>query len=245
MIRSFKYFVFLFSFFLSFSLHSINSISYCVKSPSLIFAGETYNVIITINKNDITGSSKFEIAVPNGFIIEPVYTSGANFTFENNKGKFIWVVIPKTESVEISYNITVPYSYMGEKKIFRKFFYVDDNKIHEEGFYSTIKIIENDLLLNIKSTALISNNNIKFKIQVGAFTKQISPNYLPNNIINKYKIEEIYINNYFKYYVGDYNSLEEALKIKNSLTVKGAFITAYNNNERITIKDAIRILKEY
>ena len=222
----------------------MNNVSYCVKSPSYVFAGETYSVNVTINKSDITGSSKFEVIVPNGFIVEPISTSGANFIFENNKGKFIWVIIPNTENLYLSYNITIPKSYKGEEKIFRKFFYVKEKQIHEEGFYSVINIVENDLL-SIIVPEISQKNNITFKIQIGAFSNKISTHKISQKLATNYEIEELFIEDYFKYFIGNYTSIDDALSAKNSLDIDGAFITAYNNNERITIKEAVEKQKEY
>ena len=216
----------------------MNNVSYCIKSPSYVFAGETYSVSVTINKSDISGSSKFEVIVPDGFIVEPINTSGANFIFDDNKGKFIWVIIPNAESFSLSYNITIPHSYKGEEKIFRKFFYVKDNKVYEDDFYSVINIVENDLLTQIVPE-ISHKNTISFKIQIGAFSNKISTQNFLQNIAANYKIEELFIENYFKYFVGDYTSIDDALSVKNSLGINGAFITAYNNNERITIKEAL------
>lgn len=245
MARSLRYFGSLFFLFLSLSLFSVTSISYCVKSPSLIFAGETYNVNITINKNSICGSSKFEVVFPEGFVVEPINTAGANFVFEGNKAKFIWVVLPTSESINLSYNVTVPVSIKGEEQIRRKFFYVKDKKVHEEGFYSNINIVENDFLVNIKSTPKISENNIKFKIQVGAFLNKVNEKSSYIKSINNYKIEEQFIDNYYKYFIGEFVSLDEAKRIKLNLDIKGAFIIAYKNNKRITIKEALEELKGY
>jgi len=242
--RSIKYFWIFFIILLSSNSFSINNVSYCIKSPSYVFAGETYSVSVTINKKYITGSSKFEVTVPKGFIIEPINTSGANFIFNDNKGKFIWVIIPSTESFSLSYNITIPHSYNGEKKIFRKFFYVKDNKVHEEEFYSIINIIENDLLTQIVPE-ISQKNNIIYKIQIGAFSNKVSVQKFSQNITNNYNLEELFTENYFKYFVGNYTSINDALSVKNSLGINGAFITAYNNNERITIKEAIKKQKGY
>jgi len=245
MTRTIKVFGFIFVLFFSFSLFSINSVSYCVKSPSLVFSGETYNVNITINKNRISGSSKFEVIVPNGFIVEPVVTSGANFIFKDNKAKFIWLILPTTDDVVISYNISVPDSYKGEKKIFRKFFYIDGNRIHEEGFYSKVNVVENDLLVNIKNTEKAFRDNITFKIQIGAFINKVTPRKISNKAVDNYKIEEEFTGYYYKYSIGEFSSLETVTKVKESLDIKGSFIIAYNNNKRITIEEAVSKLKGY
>jgi len=245
MSRSFKYFGLLIFLLISFSLYSVTSISYCVKSPSLIYAGETYNVNITINKNSISGSSKFEVILPEGFIVNPINTSGANFVFEGNKAKFIWVILPSTESINLSYNITVPSSHSGHKQIYRKFFYVKDKKVHEEAFYSNINILKNDLLTNVNNTLKTTENNIKFKIQIGAFFNKVNNDSQYLKSISNYNIEEKYIGSYYKYFIGDFLSLDEAKQIKRNLGIKGAFIIAYKNKKQITINEAVSDLENY
>ncbi len=223
---------------LSLNSFAISSVSYCIKSPSYVFAGETYNVTVCINKNEISGSSKFEIVVPEGFVVESVNSSGANFIFDNNKAKFIWILTPKAETIDLSYNITVPKLYKGEEKIFRKFFYVKNNKVEEDEFYSVIDIVENDMLTQVVPE--ISENNIVYKIQIGAFANDISTNNLHVNTGN-YKVEKLEEDNFYKFFIGNYVSVNEALSVMKKIGIKGAFVTAYNNGKRITIKESYKV----
>lgn len=225
--------------FFAINTYSVKNISYCIKSPTAIIAGETYNVNIVIHKDDIKGSSKFEVRVPDGFTIEAKSTSGAFFTFNDNTAKFIWVLIPKTETVELSYNITVSKDFEGSKRIFRKFSYIDNNKRQEQKFYSIISAIDDKLLSNTPN--LNTENNIEFKVQIGAFLNKPTVIKRYNSIKNNYTIEETFINNYYKYFVGSFLNIEQANNFKATCKINGAFITAYSNGKQISIEEAINL----
>lgn len=240
----FKHIIAVFAILFSFGLYSSTPVSYCVKSPSLIFAGETYNVTITIHKNSISGSSKFEVVFPKGFEIEPINTSGSNFIFENNKAKFIWVILPQTDEINLSYTVKVPNVYSGEEKIIRKFFYVSNQKVVEDKFCSLINIVENDILFTINNNSKNIENNISFKLQVGAYVNKISSSKILEYVVDNYKIEEEFTDGFYKYTIGEFSSLELAEKLKAKSKVKNAFIIAFNNNVRISIKEAKLALEQ-
>ncbi len=87
------------------------------------------------------------------------------------------------------------------------------------------------------------SDTIIFKIQVAA-EKQALSNY---TIISKYrnfeKINIVYEDGLFKYFVGEFDNYFDALKVKNKLKNKEAFIVAYKNNNRIKLNEAINYKK--
>ncbi len=223
--------------FQSVNLYSANNISFFVQSPSYLMSGETYNVNVTINRDDVKGYSKFEIEVPNGFELEATQTSGANFIFDNNIAKFIWILLPNIDELTISYKITIPKNYIGKDKIFNRFFYIYNNERQLQEFYSNIKVvnIEND---KNNFASVLTINEIVYKVQIGAFSNKLNNNFLNSINIKKYKIEEVLDNYLYKYLVADFKTLEEAQKFIENCNIDGAFIIAFNNYQRITIKEA-------
>jgi hypothetical protein len=66
----------------------------------------------------------------------------------------------------------------------------------------------------------------------------LNNNFLNSINIKKYKIEEVLDNYLYKYLVADFKTLEEAQKFIENCNIDGAFIIAFNNYQRITIKEA-------
>ncbi len=106
------------------------------------------------------------------------------------------------------------------------------------------KIKNNSLIKGEVGRKEISNNynvnTLFYKIQIGASKKEnISFTGLKN-------VEVLYIEGYFKYYCGETNSyskIREEQKRVLKLGYKDAFITAFFNGKKISIKEALKIAR--
>lgn len=88
----------------------------------------TYIVEVDITKGPIYGFVKFQQNIPDGYIAQPVETADASFTFADGKIKFIWMAIPETEHVQISYALTATSDSPAEGLIDGKLSYIEDNE---------------------------------------------------------------------------------------------------------------------
>jgi len=84
-----------------------------------------------------------------------------------------------------------------------------------------------------------------YTIQIGA-----SPKPLPKGYFDKYQlnqpVDELFIENMYKYSVGKFSTLKEANNYQAIVKQKGlqCFIVAYNNGQKISIKEALAISKQ-
>ncbi|GAB4456378.1 MAG: hypothetical protein Fur0028_11140 [Bacteroidales bacterium] len=84
-----------------------------------------------------------------------------------------------------------------------------------------------------------------YTVQLGA-----SPKKLPSNYYDKYQfnqpVDELFVDNMYKYSVGKFNTLKEANNYQNYVKQKGlqCFVVAYNDGKKITIKEALAISKQ-
>ncbi len=104
---------------------------------------------------------------------------------------------------------------------------------------------ENPLFMSNNNIVLHENNTsykIIFKIQIFTSSKKYSgkESHFKGQKVQWYRHNQLY-----KYTIGTFSSLEKAIeeleKIRN-FGFNDAFIVAFNNNERISIKDAIELL---
>lgn len=84
-----------------------------------------------------------------------------------------------------------------------------------------------------------------YTVQLGA-----SPKKLPSNYYDKYQfnqpVDELFVDNMYKYSVGKFNTLKEANNYQNYVKQKGlqCFVVAYNKGKKITVKEALAISKQ-
>ncbi len=81
-----------------------------------------------------------------------------------------------------------------------------------------------------------------YTVQIGASPKKLPAGYYDKYSF-KYSVDELYIDNMYKYSVGKFSTLKEANQYQNEVKQKGlqCFVVAYNNGARITIKEALQI----
>ncbi len=87
-------------------------------------------------------------------------------------------------------------------------------------------------------------NKVRFKVQIKTSTRKIATN---NVIFKRLKVWRYYHDGLYKYTVGNFSDLNKALEYRDEMRQLGftdCFVAAFNNEERITIKDAFEILEE-
>lgn len=93
-----------------------------------INAGTGLLVKVTLKKDDLSGFCRFQQELPAGFSAESVTTSNADFTFKDQKVRFIWLKLPREEEIQISYRISCDERLKGSIVLNGKFSYIDENE---------------------------------------------------------------------------------------------------------------------
>lgn len=88
----------------------------------------SYNVDITIDKGNVSGFAKYIEVLPAGFVAMAKESAGASFSFADGKVKYVWVSLPNTTSVKISYKITVANRVAGTSNIDGAFSYIENDE---------------------------------------------------------------------------------------------------------------------
>ena len=118
-------FISLFSFFSFFQDYSVN-VSQVI--PVTLAEGETKEVKVIFEKNDISGFAKYEVTVDPGLEISAGDIGSASFTFEEGIAKFIWFTLPEEKTFSISYRLKNLDDQIGNvKRLNAQFSYLEDN----------------------------------------------------------------------------------------------------------------------
>jgi len=65
-----------------------------------------YTVELTLNRGKITGFGKLQENIPAGFTASAMQSSGASFSFSDQKVKLVWVSLPAESEIKIAYKLS-------------------------------------------------------------------------------------------------------------------------------------------
>jgi hypothetical protein len=104
-----------------------------------------------------------------------------------------------------------------------------------------------DIFATVNKEVAVDSSIFKeiiFKVQIAAHTVPLSNDYL--NIIYKgdIPIDMIYEEDWYKYSIGRYKTLEEAEATRMESNIKKAFVIAYSEGKKISTHEAVSLLEK-
>ena len=96
--------------------------------PEEIVAGKEFNVNIEIEKGSLEEFSRFQQELPAGLTASANQSETADFTFESQRVRFIWLKLPKKEVITISYKVMVNERLKGQFDLEGEFSYVEGDE---------------------------------------------------------------------------------------------------------------------
>lgn len=99
-----------------------------VVVPTTVRAGSEFNVEVTLKKGSVDGFARFQQELPNGLTASVIDPAQGNFTFEDQKIKFIWLRLPTEKEVKLSYRIKVDERLKGNFQMKGLFSYIEGNE---------------------------------------------------------------------------------------------------------------------
>lgn len=127
----------------------------------------------------------------------------------------------------------------------------DDDKTLEE----IVKIMKDpivheppkDIFATVDKDAVVDSSLLRdviFKVQIVAHTAPLSQEYLDLFYRGPLPIDLIYEENWYKYSIGVYRTFEEAEATRQDINIKKAFVVAYCDGKKVTIKEAISLVEK-
>lgn len=103
-------------------------ISVTVDMPEKVDAGKEFNVNITIKKGKLEEFSRFQQELPAGLTASALNSGTADFSFDKQRLRFIWLKLPVQEEINISYKVMVNERLKGQFTVPGEFSYVEDDE---------------------------------------------------------------------------------------------------------------------
>lgn len=124
-----KHLMLLLNMFILLVLNSVFSdVSLYMDATEQVEAGNEIYVEITLNKSDYDSFARFQQEIPAGLNPVPVNTANADFSFKDQKVKFIWLKLPDEKQITISYKLQVNQRLKGNFDLNGTFSYISGNE---------------------------------------------------------------------------------------------------------------------
>jgi GR25 family glycosyltransferase involved in LPS biosynthesis len=99
-----------------------------IETGAQINGGKEMTVTVTLNKGAINGFSRFQMELPAGITATSGNSANADFSFKDQKVRFMWLRMPEDDAVTISFNIQCNERLKGTFDLAGKFSYIEDNE---------------------------------------------------------------------------------------------------------------------
>lgn len=112
----------------------------CIRTMPSELEGEDFKVEIVIKKGSLSGFAKLQENLPAGFTATAGNSSGASFTFSEQKVKLVWVALPPDQEIKVSYNVKIDKAAAGsgQKSITGLFSYIENDETQKFNIPASI-----------------------------------------------------------------------------------------------------------
>jgi len=119
---------------------SAQEVEISIDHQESVKAGEVFEVTVTISKGSLTDYSRFSQDLPLGLTASNVESPNADFSFDNQRIRIIWLKLPDVEEIKVSYNIMVDERLKGKFILGGVFAYVVEEERKFLNFENTREI---------------------------------------------------------------------------------------------------------
>jgi len=105
-----------------------SDVTITMDMPDVIEAGTEITVNVTINKGRLSGFAQFRQELPVGFTATSMYSANADFSFRDQTVRLVWLRMPDTDEINLSYRIIANERLTGSIDLNGQFTWIDNNE---------------------------------------------------------------------------------------------------------------------
>ena len=133
-------FVLFYSLFTSFAFGQVETVNASYTLPDSAFAGIPFEIGLKLNRGNIEGIARIQQEWPLGFSVNEVENAGAIFSMSKSQLQFLWITLPKSQELNIRFEVTANKEYTGTVEIPLVFIYLKDD-VRKEINLPSLKMI--------------------------------------------------------------------------------------------------------
>ena len=209
-----------------------SDVSVYMNTAGQVEAGNEILVELTLDKSDFDSFARFQQEIPGGLTPMPVKTANADFSFKDQKIKFIWLKLPSEQKVTISYKLKVDQRLKGTFNLGGTFSYIANNE------RKSIQVASKAIAINPNSSV-----DPKLVVDVNDFKTLVTPVQVAELGIDQVKcIRQVpYLtdgsNEYQVNLLVNKGSKEKFAKIQETVPAGYSAVTLESKNAIFTFKD--------
>lgn len=139
--------------FVGCTLGVMAQVSVTTKLPTSVVPGGEFKVELKISKGDIGGFAKLQHELPTGFTALADETANSTFSFKDRKVKFLWMALPGTPDILVSYKVKVDAGVSGNQILEGNFSFIRNNETEKLILPKDIIIVSADQAANAQDAA--------------------------------------------------------------------------------------------
>jgi len=118
-----------------------NDVALNVNVPKAVNAGSEFDVEVILRKGNLSGFARLQQDLPMGLTAQLVESSLGDFSFDEQKLRFVWLRLPEGKEMRLVYRVKVDERLKGSFTLKGTFAYVDNNERKTANFQTeTINI---------------------------------------------------------------------------------------------------------
>lgn len=118
-----------------------NDVALNVNVPKAVNAGSEFDVEVILKKGNLSGFARLQQDLPMGLTAQLVESSLGDFSFDEQKLRFVWLRLPEGKEMRLVYRVKVDERLKGSFALKGTFAYIDNNERKTANFQTeTISI---------------------------------------------------------------------------------------------------------
>lgn len=126
-------------------------------------------VDLVIHKENLKGFAKYTDNIPAGFRATVVSTNGASFSFNDQVAKLVWVSLPASEELKISYKLSMETKPSSKVSITGEFSYLENDQTQK------VKSQVDEIIIPAEVTTPVTTNSVVPETNTVTPTAAITP----------------------------------------------------------------------